>query len=163
MQPDHVEEQDLPGIGRRYDLEDTEGGAVTVIVHHTGRRDIYARGDKRSGERDVVLSFNDDQARRLGAILGGAYFKPAVVSQIEAVVGGLLIDWVTLGADAPAVGKTIAELEVRRRTRITVVAILRGEETIIAPEPGETFRTGDRLVVVGRPEDLGGFTRQIVG
>lgn len=161
--PDDVEENDLPGIGRRYGLRDAEGRAISVIVHHTGRRDIYAQEEPGADEQEMLLSFTDDQARRLGAILGGAYFKPAVVSEIEAVVGGLLIDWVTLRQDSQAVGHTIAELEIRRRTRITVVAILRGGEPLIAPEPNEVLRAEDRLVVVGRPEDFAGFVRQVVG
>ena len=73
------------------------------------------------------------------------------------MVGGLLIDWVTLDRDSPGVGRTIAELEVRRRTRMTVAAILRDDVPIVAPEPTEVLRAGDRLVVIGRPEDLPGF------
>lgn len=162
--PDDVEEHELPGIGRRYDLRDAEGAPICVIVHHTGRRDLYAPGSADPDQQEMVASFNDDQARRLGAILGGAYFKPAVVSEIEAVVGGLVIDWVTLGARSPAVGRTIAQLEIRQRTRFTVMAVLRDDaEPLIAPEATEELKAGDRLVVVGRPEDLAGFVRQIVG
>lgn len=164
MNPNDVEERDLPGIGRRFDLQDAEGRAVSVIVHHGGRRDLYTQtGRRRDDDMEMVLSFEDDQARRLSAILGGAYFKPAVVSEIEAVVGGLLIDWVTLRADSPAVGHSIADLEIRRRTRMTVVAVLRQDETIIAPDPDEELRESDRLVVVGRAEDHADFLRQIVG
>jgi TrkA domain protein len=163
MKPNDVEEHELPGIGRRYDLRDAEGAAVSVIVHHTGRRDIYTQARRDPDEQDMVASFNDDQARKLGAILGGAYFKPAVVTEIEAVVGGLVIDWVTLRGDSPAVGQTIADLEIRRRTRITVMAVLRDDEhPLIAPEPTEELRADDRLVVVGRPEDMAGFVRQLV-
>lgn len=164
MKPNDVEEQDLPGIGRRYALRDAEGAAVSVIVHHTGRRDLYTQRGDDPDEQEMVLSFRDEQARRLGAILGGAYFKPAVVTEIESVIGGLVIDWVTLGADSPALGRTIAELEIRRRTSITVIAILRDdEEPLIAPEPTEELKADDRLVVVGRPEDLAGFIRLFVG
>jgi len=108
------------------------------------------------------LTLTDAQARTLGAVLSGAYFKPAIVEDIEAVVGTLLIDWVTLLDDSPAVGRTIADLEIRRRTKMTVAAILRGSEPIVAPEPTEVLLTGDRLVVVGRQEDLGSFVRHVV-
>ena len=36
-----VVEQLLPGIGARYELEAIEGGTVVVVVHHSGRRDVY--------------------------------------------------------------------------------------------------------------------------
>lgn len=155
-----VTEVPLPGIGLRYDLRAAEGGSVTVVIHHSGRRDVYILdgGD----EPQATVALTDSQARTLGAILGGAYFKPAVVEEIEAVIGGLLIDWVTLDEDSAGVGKTIAELEVRTRTKMTVAAILREHQTIVAPEPTERLLAGDRLVVIGRQEDLPGFRRHVV-
>ena len=157
---DPVTEQDLPGIGRRYQMTDDSGRVVTVIVHHSGRRDVYL---PRPGGRDVdAVSFTDDQARRLGALLAGVYFKPAAVAQVEAVIGGLLIDWATLHERSPGVGRSIAELEIRRRTRMTVAAIVRGDSSLVAPDPGTELAVGDRLVVIGRPEDLDAFLHVVV-
>lgn len=154
-----VTEHNLPGIGRRYDVRVTDGHAITVVIHHSGRRDVYLL-EGETPLADVTLT--DSQARALGAILGGAYFKPAVVEEIEAVIDGLLIDWATLDANSPGVGKTIAELQVRTKTRMTVAAILRGHVPLVAPEPTETLVPGDRLVVIGRPEDLATFRRHVV-
>ena len=155
-----VEERDLPGIGRRYDLGEIDGTRISVVIHHSGRRDLYIMA--RDHDEPDVVSFTDGEARKLGAILGGAYFQPAVVAEIEAVIGGLLIDWVTLEEESPGAGRSIAELEIRRRTRMTVAAILRGHTPIIAPDPSEVLQAGDRLVVVGRREDLAGFGRHVV-
>lgn len=155
-----VTEYPLPGIGRRYDLHGAEGGSVTVVIHHSGRRDIYLLDVQDDPRASVALT--DSQARTLGAILGGAYFKPAVIEEIEAVVGGLLIDWVTLDENSPGAGRTIADLQVRTETRMTVAAILREHLPLVAPEPTETLRAGDRLVVIGRQEDLPGFRRHVV-
>jgi len=160
VSPD-VEEQELPGIGRRYEVAGRDGGAAVVVIHHSGRRDLYVMN--RPGDAPAAtLTFTDRQARNLGAILGGAYFTPAVVEEMEAVIGDLLIDWVTVREDSPAAGRTIADLEIRQQTRMTVAAVARDDETIIAPEPDERFRAGDRLVVVGRREDLAGFTRHVI-
>jgi TrkA domain protein len=155
-----VEERELPGIGRRYDLGDVDGTRISVVIHHSGRRDLYLL--TRGEDEPTVVSFTDGQARKLGAILGGAYFQPAVVAEIEAVIGGLLIDWVTLEEDSPGTGRSIADLEIRRRTRMTVAAILRGHTPIVAPDPSEVLQAGDRLVVVGRREDLAGFDSHVV-
>ena len=95
-----VSEVALPGIGQRYDLRGIDGGPITIVIHHSGRRDLYVLG--AGGEPQASVALTDDQARTLGAILGGAYFKPAVVAEIEAVIGGLLIDWVTLDDARPA-------------------------------------------------------------
>src|SRR5262245_3935880 len=123
-----VSEQTLPGIGRSYSLTTCDNSRVTVVIHHSGRRDLYA--EEPSGDGSVSVELTDDEASRLGAVLGGAYFKPAVVEEMEAVMGGLLIDWVTLRVDSPGAGRTIAELEVRRRTKMTIVAIQRESETL---------------------------------
>lgn len=155
-----VTEVPLPGIGQRYDIRAVEGGTVVVVIHHSGRRDLYVVAGRDEPEASVTLT--DSQARSLGAVLGGAYFKPAVVEEIEAVIGGLLIDWVTLDENSPGTGRTIAELQVRSRTKMTVAAILREHVPLVAPEPTETLLAGDRLVVIGRREDLPGFRRHVV-
>ncbi len=158
---EQIREQELPGIGRRYSI-DAEGVEVSVVIHHSGRRDIYL-SDPAGRHPPSVATLTDDQARRLGAVLAGAYFQPTLTRQIEAVVGGLLIDWVTIRAGSPGAGRSIADLQVRRRTRMTIVAILRGDEAIVVPEPSEVLQPGDRVVVVGRPEDLDGLVSHVVG
>jgi TrkA domain protein len=160
-----IVEQDLPGIGRCFTAEVGGGATVMVVIHHTGRRELYVlRPGSHPEEADAVVTLSDDQARRLGSVLAGAYFKPAIVERVEEVIGGLLIDWATVRDDSPGAGRTIADLEIRRRTRMTVAALLRADGTsIIAPEPSETISGGDRLVVIGRPEDLEGFLRHVIG
>ncbi len=56
-----------------------------VVVHHSGRRDLYVAPPAATGDEPrASFSLSDDEARRLGAVLGGAYFKPAVVADVEA-------------------------------------------------------------------------------
>jgi TrkA domain protein len=156
-----ISEQELPGIGRRYDVMDVDGGRLSIVLHHSGRRDVYAFAPGQ--DEGTALTLTDDQARRVGAILAGAYFKPSAVAEVEAVIGGLVIDWVTVRPDSPGAGRSIAELEIRKRTRMTVAAVVRDEGSIVAPEPSEVLRAADRLVVVGRPVDLAGFVSYVVG
>jgi TrkA domain protein len=109
------------------------------------------------------VELSDQQARKVGAILGGAFFKPAVMEELEAVFGSLLIDWVTLEEASPGAGKTIGELQIRRRTGVTIVAIVRDDQAIPVPEPSELLRAGDRLVIIGRRQDSGPFHKLVVG
>lgn len=155
-----ITEEELPGIGRRYTLGTADGGQLSLVLHHSGRRDVYLTPPDASAP-DVV-SLEDDQARRVGAILAGAYFTPAAVRRVEAVIGGLLVDWVTVRPDSPLVGRSIGDARIRQRTRITVAAVVRGDTSIVAPEPGEVLAAGDRLVVIGRPEDLPGFVAELI-
>ena len=154
-----IQEDDLPGIGRRFTFTLPDDGQICVVIHHTGRRDLYFTEPDGDAQ---VLSVDDDLARRLGAVIAGSYFTPAAAQRVESVIGGLLIDWVTVGEASPVAGRTIAEAEIRVRSRITVAAIVRGDQSIVAPEPEEEVRPGDQLVVVGRPEDLPGFLDQFI-
>jgi hypothetical protein len=95
---------DLPGIGRSYQMTGTNGGHITVVIHDSGRRVVYGRNADADQASAVELS--DHQARKLGAILGGAFFKPAVVEEVEAVFDDLLIDWVALEPDSPGADKS---------------------------------------------------------
>ena len=86
-----------------------------------------------------------------------------MVEEVEAVFDDLLIDWVALEPNSPGADKSIAELEIRRTTGVTIIAIIRGDKAITAPQPSEIMRVGDRLVVVGRHQDLGSFRDLVVG
>jgi TrkA domain protein len=156
-----ISEQDLPGIGRRYEIIAARGQRVVLIIHHSGRRDLYVM-DRHREDPTCVVELTDDQARRVGAILGGAFFKPAVVEEIERIVGEFVVDWVTLNENAAAVGRSIADLEVRRQSGMTVIAIVRGKQSITGPDPREKLAAGDRLVVVGRREDLPRFVELVM-
>ncbi len=158
--PGQIEEDDLPGIGRRFTFGLADGASVCVVIHHTGRRDVYLTTDP--DEDATVVSIEDDTARRLGAVIAGSYFTPAAVQQVEAVIGGLLIDWVTVREGSAIADTSIADAQIRHRSRMTVAAIVRGDDQIVAPEPDEVVRVGDQLVVMGRPEDLAGFLDQFI-
>lgn len=157
-----VSESELPGIGRRYEILTPKGQRVVVIVHHSGRRDLYVIRHNEDEPRCVV-EMPDDQARRIGAILGGAYFKPSVVEEIEDIIGDFVVDWVTVTDESPLTGHSIGDLQIRRRTGMSVIAIVRGRSSINAPDPSEVVAAGDRLVVVGPRAKFGGFVDFMLG
>jgi monovalent cation:H+ antiporter-2, CPA2 family len=83
--------------------------------------------------------------------------------KIEAVLpgfGGLVS--VTLGAQSSAIGKSLAELNLRAKTGATVLAISRGEGGFATPTPTEPLNAGDVLALTGSDEALAA-ARQLVG
>lgn len=157
-----ISESDLPGIGRRYEILAGGGQSVVVVVHHSGRRDLYVM-ERNSDDPKCAVELSDDQARRVGGILGGSSFKPAVVEEIENLIGEFVVDWVTVGDDSPVVGRSIGELQIRRQTGMSVIAIVRGKSSINAPDPSEKIQAGDRLVVVGPRSNFPGFINFVLG
>ena len=68
------------------------------------------------------------------------------------------IERITLAANAPAAGKTLAETGLRSRTGALVLSVRRGESDIATPEATFRFAGGDVLVVVGqRPQIKGAY------
>ncbi len=62
---------------------------------------------------------------------------------------------ITIGPASPAVGRSLAELDLRAKTGATVLAIARGQETGLAtPSPTEPLRSGDVLAVAGSSEAI---------
>jgi K+:H+ antiporter len=77
------------------------------------------------------------------------------LAQIETMLpgfGGLVS--LTLDERAPAVGKSLAELNLRARTGATVLAISRGEGGFATPEPHEPLRAGDILALAGSDDAI---------
>ena len=156
--PTDLRETRLPGVGVKYACELDDGGRLAVILHNDGLREIYyfRRGDD---EPRAVIRLDDDDARQLGAVLGGAYERPKIVEDLEVALGDLLIEWVPVPDDSPAIGRTLAECGFRARTGITIIAILREPEPVTGAQPGDAVQRGDTLVTVGKAGQYPAFRR----
>ncbi len=54
-----------------------------------------------------------------------------------------------LGRESPAIGKSLAELNLRGRTGATVLVIQRGLDGMLVPTASEVLKVGDRLALAG--------------
>ena len=127
----------LPGIGMKFSLDLARGGRLAVIQHNDGAREIYFFRRRHDDEPTAVIHLEDDEARQLGAVIGGAYERPKVVEDLEMAFGELAIEWVPVPDGSPAVGHSLAECGFRARTGITVIAILREPEPVAGAQPSE--------------------------
>ncbi|HUJ63342.1 MAG TPA: cation:proton antiporter [Kofleriaceae bacterium] len=75
------------------------------------------------------------------------------LSEVEAVLPGFqgLVP-IVLAEGAPAIGKTLAELDLRAKTGASVLAIGRDGGGIANPRPDEPLRRGDVLALAGSDE-----------
>jgi CPA2 family monovalent cation:H+ antiporter-2 len=82
-----------------------------------------------------------------------AHAEPHALEQVHGLLPGLgAPEPVRLEATSPAVGKTLAELNLRGLTGATVLAIQRGEESVSVPTAREVLRPGDVLALAGTHE-----------
>jgi TrkA domain protein len=161
--PVDLRETRLPGIGVKYTLRLDTGGRLAVILHNDGKRELYWFRGAGDEEPRAVIALDDDEARQLGAVVGGAYERPKIVEELELALGELQIEWDLVPSSSPCIGKTLAECGFRAKTGITVIAILREPEPISGAQPDDVVEPDDTLVTVGKAGQYAAFRRLLEG
>jgi TrkA domain protein len=159
----HLEETRLPGIGTKFVLPLEGGGRLTVILHNDGKRELYWFRRARDEDPAAVITLDDDEARQLGAVIGGAYERPKIVEELEMALGELHIEWTNVPDSSPWIGKTLAEAGFRAKVGVTVIAILREPEPVSGARPDDVIQQGDTLVTVGKAKQYAPFRRMLEG
>jgi len=75
-------------------------------------------------------------------------------SELEADLERFAVAELLIGHGSQMVGNTLAEVGFRKRYGVTVAGILRGDDRIVSPGPGERLQAEDRLVVFGGSETV---------
>ncbi len=157
--PVDLRETRLPGVGVKYTFVTASGGRLSVILHVDGQREIYYYRRAHDDEPTSVIELHDDEARQLGAIIGGAYERPKIVEELELALGELHIEWIPVPDSSPAIGLTLADARLRARSGVTVIAIIREPEPVSGAQPEDFVQQGDTLVGVGKGGQFTEFRR----
>jgi TrkA domain protein len=151
-----IREHDLPGVGKKFAILTNEGDRMTVIIHNNGTREIY-HFKKGEDYPFHAVRLTDAEARKFGAVLGGAYFQPPVAESMDMVMEQLSIEWLKVEDGSPLAGKTIQDAAIRKQTGASVIAILRGGRAFPNPQPSDRMEAGDTLMVIGDREQVDAF------
>lgn len=148
-----VEETLLPGVGARHDFSTNDGQRIGVIVHRTGIRELLIYGKDDPDACAHTLRLEGDDLRVLVELMGGTQIVERLAS-LQYSVEGLAIDWLSIPAMSARAEKTLGSTEMRTRTGVSIVAVLRGETTFASPEPDFVFAADDIAVVIGTAEGI---------
>jgi trk system potassium uptake protein TrkA len=127
---------------------------VTLYLRELGVKEIVVKAVSEDhgkilhliGATEIVHP-ERDTARRIARGLG----LRSIVEYLPLAADSSLIE---VHVPASFVGRTLAELDIRKRYQVLVVAIKRGEGLVIATGGDERLLPGDVLVLVGRDKDL---------
>ncbi|ELZ95231.1 hypothetical protein C440_09142 [Haloferax mucosum ATCC BAA-1512] len=156
-----IYESDLPGVGKKHEVELDDGSRLVIVTHNSGRREVFRR-ESADSDSERLFELDDKLARQVGTLLEGAYFQPVQSTTIETLLGdSTLIEWVEVGADTEVAGQTLAESNLRQVTGASVIAIQRGDEVIPSPGGDATLEAGDTLVVIGPREACRNFAELV--
>jgi TrkA domain protein len=161
--PLDLQETRLPGVGTKFTMRLASGGRLALILHNDGKRELYWFRHPSDEEPRAVITLDDDEARQLGAVIGGAYERPKIVEDLEMALGELQIEWMPVPDTSPWIGKTLAEAGFRAKTGITVIAILREPDPVSGARPEDVVQRGDTLVTVGKAGQYAAFRRILAG
>lgn len=157
-----VYESDLPGVGKKHEIELGGEERLVVVTHNTGKREVFRRADSDS-DAEKLFELSDGLARTVGTVLEGAYFQPVATENIDTVLGGdALIEWYEVPADSELAGETIEAADVRRRTGASIIAVEHGDEVTPNPDPGAGVRAGDTVVVIGSRSEVDDFNATFI-
>ncbi|MDC0713678.1 cation:proton antiporter [Stigmatella sp. ncwal1] len=119
-------------------------GALGVVFWRSATN---LQGHVRAGAQLIVEALAaQSRSKEPGA-------EPQPLEQVHGMLPGLGEPTpVRLGDKSPAIGRTLAELNLRGQTGATVLAIQRGEEGISFPTAKEVLKLGDVLALAGTHE-----------
>jgi len=146
-----IYESDLPGVGKKFEIELDDETTVVIVIHNTGKREVF----RRENDSDSVKLFelSDKMARQVGSILEGAYFQPIATDTTETMLGeDSLLEWVKVADSSDITGKTLEELDFRKVTDASVVSIQRDDDTESNPGPDTVIEADDTLIILGTRE-----------
>jgi TrkA domain protein len=160
-----VHEQNLPGIGRRYELE-VGGGTRLVIVEERGGGRRIAAAQSSGEELWSEMALDPDEAATVGALLLGARFA---VEQDDVDSGttptaeedpcGVVIETVTVHDGSPAVGRLASDLPLDGSV---VLAVISDSSPALVHDPDDRpARAGDKLVVAARAGEMSAVIRRL--
>jgi TrkA domain protein len=143
-----VYESDLPGVGKKFEIEIDDDQRLVIVIHNTGKREVFIRAGEEDSKK--LFDLSDRLSRQVGSILEGAYFQPVASDTEETMLGDdSLLEWVKVADGSDIIGKTLEELDFRNVTGASVVSIQRADETESNPGPETTIRGGDTLIILG--------------
>ncbi len=134
----------IRGIGIRYTIKLHNEEIMEIINFYNKRKQIYL---VKNGKIENFLDLDEEEAREVGLILcdleeGNEEIRPLVGDK-------LLMDWFILKKGCRAINKSIKDLQVRKKTGVTIAAIERENSIIPNPSPEEKLKEGDKLLLIG--------------
>lgn len=162
LQSQGVDKADAVIVSIGNDFEATT--LATVVLKQMGVKRVIARATSRISARilsligaDEVVNPEDEAADRWAHRL----LNPQFINQIEFHQDHSIVE---VRPPRAWVDKSLAELELRQRMKVHVVAIRRrgqdGQERIELPGPQTPLAADDVLILMGKDEDLAKLPRE---
>ncbi len=151
------------GMARHFDVS-------VLLVHYLKRigvphiiaqvnSDAAAEAIKVVGATEAVFPERDSARRIANSLL-----FPGLLDRIDVAEDSVIVE---IATPARFVGKTIKDLDIRRKFHVYVIGIKRCSpkdgkcRTIVAPPPDTAFTAGDTMLVLGKRKSVNSFVTAV--
>ncbi|WP_343213108.1 potassium channel family protein [Fusibacter paucivorans] len=169
VQADATDENSIKALGiRNFDVAIVTIGSdiqssilVTLLVKELGVKHIVAKAQNSSHAKVLY---------KIGANRVVFPEKEMGIKIAKNLVSGNVLDFIDLAPDysileismnSEWIGKSLVQIDMRRRYQISVIAVRRGDEIDINAGPDKILLKDDILIVIGNNEDLKKIERQM--
>jgi TrkA domain protein len=151
----------LPGIGTKYEIDTEAGDRVAIVTTQTGRQQLYLLPQKCAEPLSIELT--PAESLRIGSILTGAFMLPDDEG-VEIAFSTLHDLRITIRKYRPSemmIGRSLKDLEVRKKTGASILAVSREGQNIINPPADLVFERNDLVIAFGEHDHLAAFEEQM--
>ena len=143
------------GIGDKLEA----GVMGTILAKEVGAKLVIAKAGselqakilRKVGADKVVFPERESGIRIANQLVHGNYFDAIELSERYSIL--------EISAPKLWVGKSLADLDIRSKHRVSVLGIRKGEELFINPSPKEPIGEDDILIILGENNDLDKFRK----
>lgn len=135
---------------------------TTLILKELGVKKVTAKAQNDYHAKilnkigaDTVVHPERDMGRRIAHNVASA----SVLDYLELSDEYSIVE---IKAGEKLAGSSILELDVRANYGINIIAVKRGKDIIVAPDPNENIEFHDILIVIGHDNDLNRFEKKLV-
>ena len=167
---DSTDEAMLRSIGiRNFDHvivaigEDIQSSILTtLILKELGVRNVTAKAQNDYHEK-VLRKIGADHVvhpeRDMGIRIANNMSSNSVLDYLALSDEHSIVEFVASGKID---GRTILDLDIRKKFGVNIVAIKRGSQIIVSPQAKEMIQVNDVLIAIGNDNDLDKFERKVI-
>ncbi len=156
-------------VRTRYISEITEllslGADEVIPEEFESSIEIFARVLQRYGVARNIIESQIEEIRRQGyeMLRSPSIPQDTKISNLNAALHSATTETIILRQNSPHAGKSLAELDLRGKTGVTVIAVVRDGETKVNPGADFILRENDSLVLLGDSEEIKGAIKLLRG
>ena len=131
-------------------------GATEVIPEEFETSvEIFARVLRRLRVPRNIIALQVDLIRRQGySMLRGLALPRQTLDQLGDILAATTTESFMVPRASPAIERSIRDLQLRKKTGVTIIAVVRGGQPLTNPPPDLEIQGGDILVMVGNHAQL---------